>query len=151
MRSSLEHRSALSHPVCVSRVQDVTLPREEGKKEIHDVRLDFLATAEKDATPFQETNRPASVRLYIFRRSSKPPFDKSLAPPPLAPPRQSPLATLFFCRYPGMQALQRRCSARADAPGPPGGRMVCPRGQTMKTGDAILRELRTREMHPCEL
>lgn len=87
---SIQHQSVLNHPVCVSHVQDVTLPRErekDGKKEIHDVRLDFLATAEKGATPFQETNRPASARLYIFRCSSKPPFDKSR----LSPRHGSPL------------------------------------------------------------
>lgn len=61
--------------------------------------LDFLATAEKGATPFQETNRPASVRLYIFCCSSKPPFDKSRRSPRCAAVSFSNI--ILPSRYPG--------------------------------------------------
>lgn len=93
-----------------SRVgRDFAKRERDGKKEIHDVRLDFLATAEKGATPFQETNRPAFVRLYIFRCSSKPPFDKSRLSTHAA---AVPFSNIILLQIPGMQALQRRCSAR---------------------------------------
>lgn len=51
----------------------------------------------RDATLLQETNRPASARLYIFRHSSQPSLSTSLALSRSHPVVVQPLlATLFF-------------------------------------------------------
>lgn len=56
----------------------------------------------RDAALLQETNRPASARLYIFRHSSQPSLSTSLVPSRSHPAAAQPLlATLFFYRYPG--------------------------------------------------
>lgn len=109
----------------------------------------FLSDGGKRRDAVPETNRPASVRLYIFRRSSQAPFDEESLPFLFCTraANSPPLATLFFCRYPWCRYFKEGVAIRMR---PRVDRGLCARGQTLKTGDVIPRESQTRVMHPCE-